>query len=195
MLIVAETALTSGSRVAAIPELLEKILLALDPDTTADLQTLLLSQRVSRAFYGTINASKKLQVRLFLIPPGHMRAAQRVNVLFYRTQYCPLRLMDSTELSVEWIGGPHRRKKVDGERAGSTALTVANVTMDRRCSTPSGSVAMARHVVPSWCWMYLYDGHYKIKEVEVTSAMGHRVFGPWFNLTLGELFHEVFPDG
>lgn len=59
---------SAGHRVAHVFELLEKILLSIDTSKKDELKTLLLSQRVCKAFRDTIANSAPLQSALFFAP-------------------------------------------------------------------------------------------------------------------------------
>ena len=58
-------------------ELLELILLSLDADERDAMRTLILSQRVSRAFHATIKGSSKLQQALYFLPPNPSNPGSR----------------------------------------------------------------------------------------------------------------------
>lgn len=167
-----EGAHTAETRVLAIYEILEQILLSIlaTPDVCA-MKTILLSQRVNRNFKFLIDRSEPIQQELFLKPTPHgLNEATREEKDLHWTEWDPL-------LSCRTFDAQHnRRLKMRGRRYKADPSTINDFVQlnSRYFYIPRGKSRSRCHGKPysqgSWQRMLLCHGRGFGKPLKVVAA-------------------------
>ena len=184
----------AGNRVANIPELLEQILLEMDPHFTNNnrktmVRTLLRMQQVNHAFRSTILESTKLKKMMFMVAP----------VDDYRPYTCyDNPILEVCDLHVEdedsWmrITWPIDGDPKDGIARITVSVTLLPFTQDVRALRRSlWKFSTRPPIEPSWRRMYLNQGQYKV-EWSFDTRFGPKFAVEMMNPTVGEICEAMW---